>query len=186
MAATAADPNYVPAHLALADVDISLGKLDEARHTLQAVLSKQPRNTQAKLRLGTVEETAGDLAAAREQYREVVQWEPRNVTALNGLAFTLAPDNPDEALKYAQSAVELAPEDPIAHDNLGWLYYRKGVYYTAVEHLKSSVAKDPNALHRYHLALAYAKLGNKQLAQENLDAALRLDPKVQASDPFPK
>jgi tetratricopeptide (TPR) repeat protein len=182
--AAAANPDYMPARLALADVDVSLGNVDEAKRTLQGVLAKQPSNTQAKVRLAGVDEKLGNKAAARDEFRAVVQAEPNNRAALEGLAYVLAQDHPDEALKYAQNALELAPEDPAAQDILGWVYYRKNLYDSALSYFKTAVAKQPTAEHEYHLALAYSKVGNQQLAQQNLKAALLLNPKLQMPEPL--
>ena len=47
--------------------------------------------------------------------------------ALNGLAYLLAETRqPDEAIKYAQKAKELAPDSPAVDDTLGWTYFQKG------------------------------------------------------------
>ena len=74
---------------------------------------------------------------------------------------------------------EMKPENADFLDTLGWVYYRKGIYLTAVTNLKAAVAKKPTAEFQYHLALtAYGKAGNQEKAQENLKAALQLDPKL--------
>lgn len=51
-----------------------------------------------------------------------------NLFALNNLAYALALDDPDEALKFAEKAVEIAPDEPTVQDTLGWVCYRKGMY----------------------------------------------------------
>jgi tetratricopeptide (TPR) repeat protein len=179
----AANPNYMPARLALADIDVSTGNTDEARRALREVLTSQPDNIQAAMRLGSLELIAGNRSAAREHYQHVVQVDPDNSEALNNLAYTLADDKPDEALKYAQSAVERAPNSAAALDTLGWVYFRKGIYTSALINFKTAVAKEPTAVRKYHLALAYAKSGNPKLAQQHLEAALKLDPKLQMPEP---
>jgi len=72
----------------------------------------------------------------------------------------LAADNPDEALKYAQSAVELAPEAGFAQDTLGWVHYRKGIYDGALRCFDRAVQREPTAVNKYHLALAYSRTGD--------------------------
>ena len=62
-----------------------------------------------------------------------------NVIALNNLAYLLARDNPDEAVKLAQQAVELAPENADVQDTLGWVYYRKGLYSAALPYLQAAL-----------------------------------------------
>jgi uncharacterized protein HemY len=96
---------------------------------------------------------------------------------LNNLAFLLADqaNQPDEALKLAQQAKELAPRDPSVDDTLGWVYYCKGLYPVAVKHLEAAVAKEPNARRKYHLAMVYLKSGDRKRGAEVLNQALKLD-----------
>ena len=96
--------------------------------------------------------------------------------ALNDLAWTLAEDDPDEALKYAQQAAEIAPDTPAVEDTLGWIYYRKGIYPVATEHLKSAVARDATPRRQFHLGMCYLKSGDRDLGQKMLTAALQKDP----------
>jgi tetratricopeptide (TPR) repeat protein len=122
-----------------------------------------------------MEEKAGNQADAIEQYRAIINRDPRNLAALNNLACALTADNPDEALKYAQSAVEVAPEEPAAQDTLGWIYYRKGIYREAVTYLKRAVDKQATPPRQYHLGMAYSMVGEKRLATHYLSAALDKD-----------
>jgi tetratricopeptide (TPR) repeat protein len=79
----------------------------------------------------------------------------RNSTmALNNLAYLLSKDDPDEALKYAQQAGELAPDSPAVQDTLGWAYYCKGNYEGAIRYLKTAVEKDGTPRRKYHLGMA--------------------------------
>jgi Tfp pilus assembly protein PilF len=98
---------------------------------------------------------------------------------LNNLAYLLADNGQaDEALKYAQQALELAPDNPDFEDTLGWVLYHKGVYSTAVTHLKSAVSRGGSARQQYHLAMAYFKKGDADLGRAALQTALRRDPNM--------
>jgi Flp pilus assembly protein TadD len=126
--------------------------------------------------LDTVE---GKNAAAIEHFRKVIEADEKNALALNSLAYLLADSGqPDEALKYAQKAKELAPENAAIDDTLGWTYYRKGMYSMAVNHLESATAREGTARRRYHLAMAYAKAGDPKRGRQAFDAALKLDPNL--------
>ena len=94
----------------------------------------------------------------------------------------LSKDNPDEALKYAQQAVELAPDNPAVQDTLGWVYCRKGIYVSAIRYLKTAVEKDSTPLRKYHLGMAYLKAGDRDLGQRMLTAALEADPKLATTE----
>ncbi len=63
----------------------------------------------------------------------------------------------DEALKYAETAVSLAPEDPGRAGHLGYIYYGKNLYDSALSYFKPAVQKRPTPVRKYHLALAYSK-----------------------------
>jgi Tfp pilus assembly protein PilF len=140
------------------------------------VVSAEPGNVVARLLLARIEEQTGNNSAAVEQYRKIVETQPGNTPALNNLAFHLAAHSPDEALRYAQRAKDLAPEDPAVENTLGWTLYQKGLYSTAVRHLESAAAKQPTARRNAHLAMAYLKSGNRSRGQQALEAAVKLDP----------
>ena len=103
----------------------------------------------------------------------------KNPLALNGLAYLLTESGqPDEAIRYAQKAKEVAPGSAAVDDTLGWTYFRKGMYAMAVTHLESATAKEGTALRRYHLAMAYLKAGDPKRGRQTFEAALKMDPKL--------
>jgi len=121
----------------------------------------------------------GKSVAAIENYRKVVNLDAKNIMGLNGLAYLLADSRQaDEALKYAQQAKELAPENAAIDDTLGWTYYQKGMYPMAVTHLESADARDATPRRKYHLAMAYLKAGDQKRGRQTLDAALKMDPNL--------
>ena len=109
----------------------------------------------------------------------MVALDGKNVIAFNALAYLLAENKqPDEALKYAQKAWELAPDNPAVEDTLGWAYYQQGMYPLAVVQLEAATAKQGTAVRKYHLAMAYLKAGKPDRGRQTLDAALKMDPKL--------
>ena len=176
-AAVTAKPGLVTAELALAEVDSADGKRDEARKRLSAVVSSHPSYLPGHLLFAQLEMTEGKTAAAIEQFRKAVALDEKNPMALNGLAYLLAESKqPDEALKYAQKAKELAPDNAAVDDTLGWTYFQKGLYSMAVTHLEGATAKEGTARRKYHLAMAYLKAGDPKRGRQTLDAALKMDP----------
>ena len=81
---------------------------------------------------------------------------------------------------YLAGSVHLLPaHDAALQDTLGWIFYRKGIYSRAIEHLKKAVGKDPTA--RQELmelgltSLPVILIGDKRLTGFNptaIDAAL--------------
>ena len=182
-AALVANPQYTPPRLALAVMDRNQGKSDAARQELDKLLSSKTGEFPARMELGFIEAKAGNYPNAIAQWRKVVEAQPKNVVALNNLAYLLADHDgkPDEALKYAQTAKELAPNDVTVEGTLGWVFYQKGLYSLAVQHLQEAVNRegkkvtDGTAIRRYHLAMAYHQMGDQGKAAATLNSAVKLD-----------
>jgi tetratricopeptide (TPR) repeat protein len=177
--ANSSDPNFIPAYLSLVQIDITQQKLDAADARLKKILDLDSGNVTARLWLAHIEETKGNHQQAMKNYRDVVAANPSHGEALNNLAYLTSEyaNQPNEALKYAQKAKELAPGDPAYSDTLGWILYRKGLYPSAVMELERAVSKpggDP--VWKYHLAMAYAKAGDVGRGRTTLRAALKQNP----------
>lgn len=177
-AAVAADPKYLPAKLELAQAEVEDNRLDAAERLLNEVVASDPRNVLARLMLADAKATGGRRVEAIAGFRSVLDLDGSNVIALTNLANLIVVDNPDEALRFAQRAVELAPDDVTTQDALGLVYYRKGIYSSAVQHLKLAVAKEPTPRRQFHLAMTYLKAGDKDRGQQLLSAALKTDPNL--------
>jgi tetratricopeptide (TPR) repeat protein len=175
-----ADPKFTVADLSLVQLDAADGKLGDAQAKLESIISAEPGNTLAQLWLGNVEEDRGDHAAAMGQYRKVVAVDPHNTQALNNLAYLMSEygKNPGDALKYAEQARELAPNNPEFADTIGWILYRKGLYPSAVKQLEVTASHQGNAVWQYHLAMAYAKNGDVARGRTTLQAALKQNPNL--------
>ena len=178
--ATTADSNYQMARLSLVQMDVLEGRLDQARESLEGITVRDKSNTTALLWLGELEEVKGNHRAALNAFRNVLQTDPANAAALNNLAYLLSEyfEQPNEALKYAEKAQELSPDDAEFADTMGWILYRKGLYPSAVRQLERAAPRSTNAVWKYHLAMAYAKVGEAGRARASLDAALKLNPNV--------
>jgi len=177
--AKAADPDYINADLSLIQLDALDQRWEDASGKLKKVLANDAGNITARLWLGDVEATQGNYEGALEDYRRVLASSPNNPSGLNNVAYLLlrSGKGTDEALKDAQKARELAPDDPDVADTLGWILYQKGLYPSAVEQLKSAVASGrSNPIWQYHLAMAYAKNGDLPHAQDALAVALKQNP----------
>ncbi|MGA2723319.1 MAG: tetratricopeptide repeat protein [Bryobacteraceae bacterium] len=176
--AKAANPNSIGSDLDIARMDLAENKTNEARGILSALLARDSENSAAGMLMAEVEIKSGNPAGAIDQYRRILKKTPRSSAALNNLAYLLADRNEqlDEALKDAQQAKELSPDDGGIDDTIGWVHYRKGLYPTAVRYFEASAAKRPTATGKYHLAMAYLKMGDRRRGTETLNQALKLDP----------
>jgi tetratricopeptide (TPR) repeat protein len=172
------DPKLLTADLALAGIDRQENHFDAARQRLAGVIKTAPKNVPALLESANVELEAGNREGAISRYRTVLDADSSNLMALNNLAYILALDNTDEALKLAQKATEIAPDSPAVQDTIGFVYYRRGNYLTAVNYFKTAVAKEPTPRRQFHLAMSYLKSGDQNLGQKMLEAALEKDPSL--------
>lgn len=179
LAAKAADPKFVRADFSLAQLDVAEKKWIDARARLTPMLSSKQAGL-AHLWLAKIEETSGNQELALQHFRKAVDADSRDVEALNGLAYLLADyaNRPDEALKYAEEAVQLAPDQPLVADTLGWVLYRKGLYPSAILQLTRGAAQKDCAVCQYHLAMAYAKAGESEHGRAILRTALKLNPNL--------
>lgn len=178
-AAKAARPGFVDADFDLAQLDAAEGKLDDARKRLLELATAHPDNKSVHLLLARFEMTNGKNPEAIEQLKKAVALDGKDALAFNSLAYLLAEGKkPDEAMKYAQKAWELAPDNPAVEDTLGWTYYQQGLYPLAVVQLEAANAKAGTAVRKYHLAMAYLKAGKPDRGRQTLDTALKMDPKL--------
>jgi tetratricopeptide (TPR) repeat protein len=174
------DSTFLPAVLEMAKMDIRQRRSDEARKRLTGLIDTNTAEVDARLLLAQLEINLSNPKAAIEQYRQILSRDSNNLVALNNIASLLADDTngADEALKYAQQLKELAPNESLADDALGWAFYRKGLYTSAVQHLKTAAGREEAPAIKYHLAMAYFKAGDPESARKMLAVALKQSPSV--------
>jgi Flp pilus assembly protein TadD len=75
------------------------------------------------------------------------------------------------------------PDSPNAADTLGWAYYQKGIYQSAIDQFQEALrlnekrGQPDDAVFHYHLGLAYQKANQNALARQQLEKAAKLSPK---------
>ena len=178
------DKNNFDAQLKLAQVQATKGSTDDAIATCRRVLENNPNEHGFYIFLGDLYQSKRDWKEAAEAYQKALAIRPGNPLASNNLASVMLQSggNLDVALSLAQTARRGMPISPGVADTLGWIYYQKGAYHSAVESLREALrlsqlgsSPDDPQLH-YHLGMAYAKIGQPTLARQHLQQALRLDP----------
>ena len=187
LAAKSADPKQVAPDLMLSRIDVDAGNLQAARDRLQPLVASGTENLEAQMLLAGIEDATNNPVGAIDLYNRVVAMDGRNLVALNNLAFGLSRDDArlDEALKYAQKAKELAPDDSHALDTLGWIYYRKGLYQLAVKELELALAAASRPAIQFHLGLTYKRLGDSRKGDQLVATALTAQPDLIKTAPLP-
>jgi tetratricopeptide (TPR) repeat protein len=171
------DPQPASAWQGLGDALLVQSKCDQALDAFGSALERSPQSADLYMRIAQVHDRRGEWNKAEEEYQKVLMVEPDNAVAKNNLAWDYAEHagNMSLALRLAQEAANTDPDDPEIFDTLGWVYLRMNTPESAVRVLKESVAKGPkNAEYRYHLAIAYVKIGDKAEAKRYLQSALTL------------
>jgi uncharacterized protein (TIGR03790 family) len=166
----------VRAQARLAKGDRAGAKTDYAE-----LVKASPASLQGQLRLADLLNADREYDAALEHYRAALRIEPNNILALNNAAYILGVQKHslDEAKAYADQANRLAPRDPNIADTAGWVAYLAGEYQRASRLLAQAVAGIPgNAEIRLHAAFAYQAAGARAAALNELQNALKLNPKI--------
>ncbi len=83
---------------------------------------------------------------AIEMFETCLANDPEFADALNYLAYLWAVrgERLDEALRHAQTALSLDPQNSAYLDTLGWIYYQQGRYEEALSFLRQADALRPN------------------------------------------
>lgn len=180
MAVREVDPDPVPSELMLAQIDVAEQKMADAQTRLSGLTTAVTVTSEVYFQLGSIEASLGKRDAAIQSFRKAIELDPQHIWALNNAAYLLVDHakSADEALRFAQQAKERLPDNPVIADTLGWIYYHKGVYHTAVQHLEQAVKQGADPSAQYHLAMAYAKAGKRVQAQQTLQTALRVAPNL--------
>jgi tetratricopeptide (TPR) repeat protein len=169
------EPRLVSAYGNLAALYASEKNYDQAIAKLEKAHQLAPKNVAPLMVLGTIHEQRGDIPKAQQTYEQVLTLNPRFAAAANNLAYLYIEHGGDKerALQLAQTAKQIAPDDPSISDTLGWVLYHRGIYQRALALLEESAAKAPdNPSIQYHLGVVYAKLGNKDGARKAFAAAV--------------
>src|SRR5262249_49128422 len=105
------------------------GKLDEAIASYRQCVALRPDFPQARYNLGIALGDAEHYEDARACLRQVIQAEEENAEAYNSLGYVASRlRETDKAISYCERAVELQPNYPQAHLNLGLNLLQIGDY----------------------------------------------------------
>lgn len=147
-----------------------------------SVLEKGFKKFPAKVRLlfmtGVYYEKAGDIDSCINVMKDVIRRDATNSSAYNYLGYLYAErgENLDEAEKLIRKALELKPDDGFYLDSLGWVYYQKGDYKTALEYLMRALKIEPKeGVIMEHVGDVKLKQGDLAGAREYYDKALKGD-----------
>jgi tetratricopeptide (TPR) repeat protein len=166
------NPELVSAYYMIGNAYAAQKRFDTALEQYQKVVAKNPKSIPAQMMIGILQDLQKQPAKANEAYQKVLDMDKSFAPAANNLAWNYAEHGGDldKALSLAQKARESKNNDPSIADTLGWVHLKKKSYPTAINLFKESneAFKDGNPTVLYHLALAYDKNGDEELARQTL------------------
>ena len=178
------DKNNVDALEKLGKVQVQEGSVDQALALYQQSIKDNPREVGFYILCGELYESKKNWDQAKSLYQQALAISPDNPLASNNLAYVILEQggNVDVAMGMAQTARRGMPDSPNAADTLGWAYYQKGIYQSAISQFQEALrltekrgGPDDADLH-YHLGLAYQKTNQTALARQQLEKAVKLSP----------
>ena len=170
------NPYYVNGYLALAHVYAATNRPQGMIEEYEAARSKFPEYLPTYILLAQVYEYVGSVDRARQIYQEALKVDPSSYQAMSNLARLDADHGGSlsDALNLAEKAKAEQPDDAGVNDTLGWVYYKQGLYRSAVPVLEAAVARNPQvARFQFHLGMAYLAAGQPAQAHTSLQAALQ-------------
>jgi len=178
------DKNNGDALVKLGQVQVAEGQASQALATYLQSIKDNPHESAFYILAGELYESQNQWDQAKGMYQRALQIQPDNPSASNNLAYLMLQQggNVDVALAMAQTARRGVPDSPNFADTLGWAYYKKGVYQSAIGLFQESLrlrekqgGADDAEVH-YHLGLAYQKANQPALARQQLERSLKISP----------
>ena len=154
------DPRFPEAHYRMARCHLKLGSWAGAYQELQRTIELQPENWSAQLDVRQLVFAAGKIQDAKDRALLILR-DPTSIAPFMTLG-----DFYQQQKRWAgaehefESAISLAPKDPMPRAALAGLY----------------VSSD-NSTYLYHLGLTYQKLNDSARDRAEVEKAIRLGPK---------
>lgn len=171
-------PDFVPARLSLASLDVMDGNLDAAEAQLEPVLLTGEDNVRAKIALARIEELRANYDQAETHLRDALLKEPRQSRLwLELVSMLLRSEQEEKALDAAGEFSRAFPDSAAAMEMLMQAQLANGKQEDAAQTMGRMVRvipRNPNA-HIQHARLLMAT-GNMTGARQAVERALDLAP----------
>lgn len=154
----------------------------EAFDVLGRALEKLPNHPDLLYDYAMAAEKIDRIEVLEVSLKKLIEVKPDNAHAYNALGYTLADRTTrfEEAKRYLEQAIKLAPNDAFILDSLGWLQYRMRDHAQAIATLRQAlqVRADPEIA--AHLGEVLWESGERQEAKKVWDSALKEHPEHEA------
>jgi tetratricopeptide (TPR) repeat protein len=147
--------------------------------SFERTLVLHPKYVEAENNIGLAWRELNNVVEARGAFETAIEWQgatPVDAQPFLNLAKLYADQhNPDQAIRYLNKAVNLAPANPTIHEELSHVYAAQQNLSKAQAELETAIALSPNisSLH-YQLGQIYRKQGLTERAQKEFDLTAKL------------
>jgi tetratricopeptide (TPR) repeat protein len=167
-AAIRIDPRDERPRIDLADALVASGRLDEAARHLTDTLTVFQASGRARYLLGLVYQRQGRYPQARQELAKAASMKP--LLGMNSIFQTIgalarSQQEYDAAIEAFSSRVDLVPNDPQAHLELGDMFVRQGRHEEALAEFTASLMLDRR------LPEVYTSIGQVHLREGRFDKA---------------
>ncbi len=152
---------------------------EPAINAFRKTLELDSTNRTALAGLPVIYETLKMYARCDSVYELAIKRLPDNALILNNFAYSLSERNIrlQEALKMAQKAISIQPDNSAYLDTIGWIYYKLGQYPEAAQYIQKAVdSGEASAVVLEHLGDVYASLGQTEQAKTYWQKSIEMDP----------
>ncbi len=167
------DPNFAPAHAALAEQFVFLlpshEMMPRAREAALRAIALDQANAEAHMALALVKLYFDwDWPGAEQEFRRALELDPGSATVHARYNFYLwVMGRFEEAVASAERARQLDPLNVVVNTDLGRCYYFARQYDRAIEQFRKTLEIDPNNWMTYlFLGIAYEQAGMQEQAAE--------------------
>jgi tetratricopeptide (TPR) repeat protein len=195
------DSEYLPARLKLAEVLLTLGRLDESERISQSIAKDAPQVAPAYYWLGRVAFARNQLATSIEYYRKACQLWPSFGTAHYALALVCQRRGETAEVRQHMAAYQRykadgdsQPEDPMLEavrslDNTALAHLMKGVELETAGRLNEAIAEHEEAVKQdaklvqahANLIALYGRAGRAEQAEKEYRTTVEINPNLPQS-----
>jgi tetratricopeptide (TPR) repeat protein len=175
----AAEPERLDSRFDLALYSARAGQSGQAIDDLNEILRKEPRHNAARVLLAELLRREGEFAEAKKHYLAAAEGDKPSAVALVRLGVMEASGrNFAAASQYFDRAVTIAPDDPVAHNNLAYVLAEANMdldrALSSAQKAKSLAPESPDFTDT--LGLVYLKRGMNTNAAELLRGIVTSNP----------
>ena len=176
--------------LLLTSVLAEQGRYKEAQGVAEKSLEGLQPSSRVRMKVGEILELQGLVSESQAQYKKIMSDNQlagattdmtdafNTASARLAALFANQGIKLDQALQLASAAKRYQPSDPFFSDTLGWVHVRKDRAKIGLPYLELAVSSDPaNPAYRYHLGVAYERIGEFEKARSELARAVQGNPR---------